>query len=135
MNTKFKEFVLGIREYQNCIINCKKCSEKEQLEHIKGFEKPRGFLGKSHIKAVVVGHSPYVRTYQKAEYVLKMDKPKQGLYKYITGKILNPLDIDIDNVCFTNLFKCLSNRLVQQPGWLFLKSCNFSPYGCEIAVF
>jgi uracil-DNA glycosylase family 4 len=80
------------------------------MANIKNFEKPFSWIGKSEIKIVMVGHSPYVRSSQKAEYVLKIDRQKQGLYKYITGEILEPLGININNVYFTNLLKCLTDN-------------------------
>jgi uracil-DNA glycosylase family 4 len=102
------EDILNIQEYQNNIIDCKKCSDNEQLKYINGFEKPCNWLGKSEIKIIVLGHSPYVRSRTKAEYVLNMDKPKRNLHKYIVNEILNPLGVNVDNIYCTNLLKCLT---------------------------
>jgi uracil-DNA glycosylase len=91
-------------------MNCRKCSNDNHAGEINGFKKPCCWWKKDEIKVIVLGHSPYVRSSEKAKYVLNMDKPKGHLYKYIKKEILNPLDIDFDKIYCTNLLKCLTYK-------------------------
>lgn len=89
------------------IENCRNC------ENIEGvlLEKPKVHIGGDSPKVMLIGHSPSVRVAEKAETVLKMDKPNGNLYKYITKEILEPLGIEEDNLYCTNLIKCFTEKL------------------------
>jgi len=101
---------MNIQEFQNEIKNCKECSKYSDLNKIT-FKKPKNFFIKPEINTIILGHSPKVRTSEEAEYVLKMDKENQPLYKYINKKILEPLNINVDNIYCTNLLKCMTNEM------------------------
>jgi hypothetical protein len=57
---------------------------------------------------------------------LNLYRINYGIFRYGWPLILGSIFIFIGSYYI---------RLVRQPGWLPLKSCNFSPCGCEIAVF
>jgi uracil-DNA glycosylase len=105
---------LTIAAYQDCIEKCKDCSNDVLRSYISEdngiFKKPRCFWTKeSELSVVLIGHLPYLKD-SVAEYVLKMNLPNERLYKYIKNEILDKLKIKIDNVYFTNLLKCLTNK-------------------------
>lgn len=89
------------------ISDCRLC------KNINGIllSKPRIFKGSDTPKIMIVGHSPAVRVSEKANVVLKMDKPNGGLYKYICNEIISPLGIQIEELYCTNLIKCNTNML------------------------
>jgi hypothetical protein len=49
------------------------------------------------------------------------------------AEVLSGLEVVMEKVGDMRFVE--DNGLVRQPGWLPHKSCNFSPCGCEIAVF
>ncbi len=89
------------------IQDCKACQNVKQIT----FDKPIVFKGRSNNTVMIIGHSPTVRSKSQAYTVLKLDMPNLQLYKYIIEKILDPLNISIDNVYATNLIKCKTTLL------------------------
>lgn len=89
------------------IKNCNLCG------NINGvlLSKPEVFKGSYAPKVMIVGHSPAVRVSEKANIVLKMDKPNGKLYKYICDDIISPLGIELEQLYCTNLIKCNTNML------------------------
>lgn len=73
--------------------------------------KPRVFKGSDTPIVMIIGHSPAVRVSEKANVVLKMDKPNGALYKYICNEIISPLGMQIKELYCTNLIKCNTNML------------------------
>ncbi len=93
------------------IQECQKCKQNEKIcEYIMEM-KPRSFYGSPNPEVMIIGHSPAVRTSEPAEVVLKMNKPEQPLYKYITSEILSPLNISVENIYCTNMIKCNTSKL------------------------
>lgn len=92
---------------KNEIERCCDCNNNYDISLLK----PKVFYGKNHPKVMIIGHSPTVRTSEKAETVLKMDKPNGQLYKYISTEVLQPLSINIEDIYCTNLIKCYTGNL------------------------
>lgn len=105
MPTKAKKG-LRMKELQEKIDECTYCQKDAILKDKVSYSKPKIFYLNELPTVMIIGHSPSVRSSEKAEYVLKMDKTKQHLYKYITKEILSPLQIDINHIYCTNLLKC-----------------------------
>ena len=97
---------MNIREYQDSIKKCRKCSDDDICSKYLTFEKPDSYFGESELNIVILGHSPKVRSVKRAKTVLKMDETKGQLYKYVTEKIIKQLGLNIDNCYCTNLLKC-----------------------------
>lgn len=67
----------------------------------------RPYKGNGEIKLVIIGQDPTVRIPKSREnisYTLNLDKKGSALYKYVKH-VCRILDITIDNVYATNLFK------------------------------
>ena len=92
---------------ENEIERCCDCNDIYDIS----LHKPKVFYGGDTPKVMIIGHSPTVRTSEKADVVLKMDKPNRELYKYIFNEILQPLSINIEDIYCTNLIKCYTNNL------------------------
>lgn len=105
----------------HCIHECEKCREESCVSNYILYRKPCTFYGSENPCVMLLGHSPAVRTWEEAEVVLKMNKHRQPLYKYITGRILKPLGISIEQIYCTNLIKCQTSRLPEDID----KSVNF----------
>lgn len=101
-------------EIDDSIKRCIKCKSNDFLKKILLFEKPNSFWGSEKPNIIILGHSPTVRTSQKATTVLKMDKKNQPLYKYINDKILIPLGAKEDNIYCTNLLKCQTKNTPEE---------------------
>lgn len=54
---------------------------------------------------LIVGQDPTIRS-GEAGTVLMLDRPRNSVYNYIKGKILDPLDLRLDDVAATNVVKC-----------------------------
>lgn len=91
---------------ESLIQNCVECKREELISNYICFRKPSSFCGSKNPKTMILGHSPAVRTTEEASVVLKMDKPNQPLYQYITKSILEPLDIAVSDLYCTNIIKC-----------------------------
>lgn len=104
----------------NCLRTCQECKQNSNISDYVLFRKPNSFYGSDHPRVMLLGHSPTVRTSQEADVVLKMDKKSQPLYKYITGIILEPLGIPLEQVYCTNMIKCQTSIPPQD-----IKKINF----------
>jgi len=98
-------------ELESLIQNCVECKRDKIVSEYVLFDKPSSFYGSDNPKVMILGHSPTVKTSEKASVVLKMDKPKQPLYQYIHENILEPLGISVSDLYCTNIIKCQTKAL------------------------
>ncbi len=103
--------VMNHSKLESLIQNCVECKRDEIISDYILLDKPSSFYGSNNPKVMILGHSPAVRTYEKASVVLKMDKPQQPLYQYINKKILEPLGICVSDLYCTNIIKCQTKAL------------------------
>jgi hypothetical protein len=108
-------------ELEKLIQNCIECKSDEIISEYILLERPSSFYGSDNPNVMILGHSPTVRTSEKASFVLKMNKPKQPLYQYINEFILKPLGISVSNIYCTNIIKCQTKTLPED----ILSSINF----------
>lgn len=65
----------------------------------------RPFMPADSPQILVVGQDPTIRS-AEASTVLMLDRPGNPVYNFIKGKILNPLDLSLDDIAATNAVKC-----------------------------
>jgi len=103
--------VMNHSELESLIQNCAECRRDEIISDYILLDKPSSFYGSDKPKVMIIGHSPAVRTSEKASIVLKMDKPQQPLYQYINKSILEPLGLCVSDLYCTNIIKCQTKAL------------------------
>lgn len=67
--------------------------------------KCRPFTPTDTPEILIVGQDPTIRSGEAAT-VLMLDLPRNPVYNFIKGKILNPLDLTLDDIAATNVVKC-----------------------------